>query len=175
MNPSSSSLFITTTGFPQTQGGLAMSSANGLDNSNHNFSHDAEIVASAVVDSPPPWLQKDDREVLRYYAYSHEPVYEGGDVNVKVFRVRYFTIYYFTSSGMYVFVAIGEVERILYRWQMKIEIEMCWAAFVHIITVPVTWIIYTACMHAGCKHAQMDCLIETNFTRFIHARSNMNF
>ncbi|GAB5036391.1 protofilament ribbon protein of flagellar microtubules [Nannochloropsis oceanica] len=81
-------------------GGLAMSSANGLDNSNHNFSHDAEIVASAVVDSPPPWLQKDDREVLRYYAYSHEPVYEGGDVNVKVFRVRYFTIYYFTSSGM---------------------------------------------------------------------------
>lgn len=93
--------FTATTGFPETQGGLAMSSATGLDNSNHNYLRGTGVVTSAAVGSPPPWLQKDDREVLRYYAYFQEPVYEGGDVNAKAFRVRYFTIYYFTSSGMY--------------------------------------------------------------------------
>lgn len=55
--------------------------------------------ASAAANPPPPWLQKDDREVLRYYAYFKEPVYEGGDVNTKAFRVRRFIVCYFTSSG----------------------------------------------------------------------------
>lgn len=74
--------------------------SDGLDRRNPNAvrSNDALTTASSA-GSPPPWLQKDDREVLRYYAFFQEPVYEGGDVNARAFRIRRFTVCYFTSSG----------------------------------------------------------------------------
>jgi hypothetical protein len=79
-----------------------MSSAtpsNGPENGSHGSLRGANTVVSATTGFPPPWLQKDDREVLRYYGYFQEPVYEGGDVNARAFRIRRFTVCYFTSSG----------------------------------------------------------------------------
>lgn len=79
-----------------------MSSAtlsDGLDDHSDSAVRSTDAVASVGAGSPPPWLQKDDREVLRYYAYFQEPVYEGGDVNARAFRIRRFTVCYFTSSG----------------------------------------------------------------------------
>lgn len=49
----------------------------------------------------PAWVCT-EREVLRYYAFYQEPVYEGGGTTVvddeNGFRVRRFTICYFTSE-----------------------------------------------------------------------------
>jgi len=90
---------------PKSQDGLAMSSgtlSDGLDRCCPNAVRSNDAVATASAGSPPPWLQKDDREVLRYYAYFQEPVYEGGDVNARAFRIRRFTICYFTSSGAWI-------------------------------------------------------------------------
>ena len=70
-----------------------------VERRSHNAVCSNDAVATASAGSPPPWLQKDDREVLRFYAYFQEPVYEGGDVNVRAFRIRRFTVCYFTSSG----------------------------------------------------------------------------
>lgn len=46
---------------------------------------------------PPPWLRKDDREVLRYYCYLQEAVHEGGDPDLAAARVRRFTVCFFTA------------------------------------------------------------------------------
>ena len=50
-----------------------------------------------TVPKQPTWVLN-DREVLRYYAYFMENVYEGGDENKGCLRLRKFSICYYTDS-----------------------------------------------------------------------------
>ena len=59
----------------------------------------AEACDTAESSYLPPWLQKSDQEVLRYYAYYKEPVFEGGDENRVTMRIRRFILHYFISLG----------------------------------------------------------------------------
>lgn len=58
----------------------------------------ATAASSASAGLPPPWLRKDDREVLRYFCYLFEAVHEGGNAGQAAVRVRRFTTCYFTAS-----------------------------------------------------------------------------